>query len=149
MEKTKNKKDKTEEKSRGMIVLPYVGGLTEKLTRIFKKRRISTAVKPHTTLRSLLVKPKDKCEPREGVYTIDCQGCEGRYIGEIKRMLNTRVKEHRKEVEEVSKDKPFTTGIRRVSQKERWKSAITESGKMRAREGDWFVRLERPQTTST
>ena len=65
-----NSKKEDSEKNKGMVVLPYVGGVSEKLARIFKKRNISSAMKPHTTLKTLLVHPK------EGVYTIDCFGCD-------------------------------------------------------------------------
>ena len=86
-----------------MVVLPYVRGVSEKLARIFKKRKISSSMKPHTKLRALLVHPKDKTDPKEGVYTIDCTGCEKKYVGETKRKLQVRVKEHRSETEKVSK----------------------------------------------
>ena len=49
-EKESNKKKdnsrKEEEKNKGMVVLPYVSGVSEKLARIFKKRKISSAMKP-------------------------------------------------------------------------------------------------------
>ena len=77
-----------------MVVLPYVSGVSEKLARIFKKRKISSAKKPNTKLRALLVHPKVKTDPKEGVYTIDCTGCEKKYVGETKRKLQVRVKEH-------------------------------------------------------
>ena len=54
----------------------YVGA-SEKLARVFKKRGIVTAMKPHSTLKSLLVHPKDKTDPKEGVYR--------KYIEETKR----------------------------------------------------------------
>ena len=44
----------------GLVVIPYVGGLSEATERIFRKYVISTAVKPYKTLRYLLVHPKDK-----------------------------------------------------------------------------------------
>ena len=43
-----------------MVVLLCVKGLTEKVAMTLKKRGVSTAMKPHTTLRRLLVRPKDK-----------------------------------------------------------------------------------------
>ena len=49
---------------------------------------------PHVTLINILVHPKDKLEPGEGVYSIDCKHCEPKYIGETKRKLAVRVKEH-------------------------------------------------------
>ena len=92
MEKKEQKKKGTSKrehdtKTKGMVVLPYVRGASEKLARIFKKRGIVTAMKPHSTLKSLLVHPKDKTDPKEGVYTIDCEGCDKKYIGETKRKL--------------------------------------------------------------
>ena len=59
-----NKKDEGEEKSRGMMVIHYVKGLYEKVTMIRKKRHISMAIiRPYTTLRRMLMRPKDKQEP--------------------------------------------------------------------------------------
>ena len=60
-------------------------------------------MKPHTKLRALLVHPKDKTDPKEGVYTIDCTGCKKTYVVETKRTLQVRVKEHHSETEKVSK----------------------------------------------
>ena len=71
-EKKKGKKLKSE-MNRGMTVVPYVQALTEKVIRVFKKRRVSIAVRPHFTLRNILVHPKDKLKPREGVYSINRQ----------------------------------------------------------------------------
>ena len=62
-----------------MAVLAYVQGLSEKVARIFKKRGVNTAMKPLTTLRRLLVSPKDKLDHEEGVYTIKCSNCEKTY----------------------------------------------------------------------
>ena len=46
--KTKTHTDVDQDKNRGMVVIPYVSGVSEKLARIFKKRRVSTAIKPLT-----------------------------------------------------------------------------------------------------
>ena len=37
--------------NKGMVVLPYVKGLTEKVERIMRKKNISVAMKPHQTLK--------------------------------------------------------------------------------------------------
>ena len=70
--KMQNKKQKapiknkdSSQKSRGMVVLPYVQGLAERASRVFKKYHISTAMKPHSSLRKQLVNPKDKIDPLE------------------------------------------------------------------------------------
>ena len=65
-EKKKSKKENEGEKSRGMMLLPYVNGLSEKVTRILRKRGVATAMKPHTTIKTLLVHPKDKADLKEG-----------------------------------------------------------------------------------
>ena len=54
-----------------MVVSPYVEGIAEKFQRICWKYRVSTAMRPTNTLKSLLVHPKDKknnLETSEVVY---------------------------------------------------------------------------------
>ena len=48
--KGSKKKDDTI-KCRGMTVLPYVNGVTEKISRVMKSYNVAAASKPHTTLR--------------------------------------------------------------------------------------------------
>ena len=135
-----------------MVILPYVKGLSEKVERILKKRNISAAFKPHKTLRNILVHPKDKNKPKEGVYTIDCKNCPKKYVGETKRLLEQRVKEHKKEVDVLADTQKFTRETRKTSITEFSKSAITDharqlnhvidwdSAKIVAREADWKIR---------
>ena len=92
-------------KSRGQVVLPYVKGTSEALRRIFNNFSIRASFKPTTTLRQLLVRPKDKTEKKDvvgPVYMIPCQGqttrgtCTESYIGETERTLKTRFNEHKR-----------------------------------------------------
>ena len=120
--------------------------------RIFKKRRVSTAMKPHTTLKHLLVHPKDKTDPKEGVYKIDCSNCPKVYVGETKRTVKKRVEEHRKEVEDLEEKRVFTRNSKKESGAKRHKSAITDHvaqenhcidwgrAKLVERERDWRAR---------
>ena len=151
-ERKTKKKEQDQEKSRGMVILPYVKDLSEKISRILKKWKISAPMKPHTTLRNLLLHPKDKLDPREGVYKIDCKNCDRCYIGETKRKLGVRLKEHREEVEKLDKGRSFTRDSKKQAHRERSKSAIADhvtqdnhvidwdSAKLVQREGDWLVR---------
>ena len=50
------------DKSVGLVVLPYIQGLSEGLERVFKKHNVALSMKPHQTLRNVLVHPKDKLD---------------------------------------------------------------------------------------
>ena len=79
------------------IVAPYVQGVSEKVKRVFSNYGIATCFKPHQTFLQLLVAPKDKTKVQEQsgiVYHIPCEGCNKVYVGETKRTLGERVKEH-------------------------------------------------------
>ena len=87
-----------------MVVLPYVKGVSDRLARVMKNYKISTAMKPHCTIRSQLVHPKDKRDTnsRTGVvYNIPCNNCDLSYIGESGRILQTSTDEHKDEAEEL------------------------------------------------
>ena len=121
-----NNKWENYRKAKGMVVLPYVSGASEKLAQIFKKRGIVTDMKPHSTLKSLLVHPKDKTDPKEGENTTDCKGCDKKSTGEMKRKLKVRAKEHQSEAEKVSEAVVYTRDRKRQSQSEMWGSALTD-----------------------
>ncbi|XP_072035701.1 uncharacterized protein [Amphiura filiformis] len=135
----KDKKPKAKEKkkddtpSKGMVVIPYVEGLAERLQRIFKKHNISTAMRPTNTLKSLLVHPKDKKDIKQTsdvVYDIPCKGCDKSYVGETGRQFGTRLKEHKKDSETIAERK-FTRANRKESTSEQHKSAITITSRRR------------------
>ena len=95
---------------------------------LFTKHRIATVVKPQTTLRQVLVQPKDKVHKQRKagvVYKIPCNQCEKVYIGETGRQLGTRIIEHKKEAEKIS-DRNFTRSTHKASTNEHHKSAITD-----------------------
>ena len=75
---------------------------------------------------NILVHAKDKLEPREGVYSIECKICEQIYIWETKRKLAVRVKTHKEEVEKIMKSMVYTRDSRKQSEGDRWKSTITD-----------------------
>jgi hypothetical protein len=118
----------TTEKSKGMVTIPYVKGVSEPLQRVFRKHNIATASRPHMTLRKLLVHPKDKVDDiakTDCVYKIPCKSCEQVYIGETGRTLGTRLEEHKKDAESA-RDRRFTRGQRREAENEENKSAVTD-----------------------
>ncbi len=109
-------------------MIPYIKGISETLARMYKRYDISTAMKPYTTIRRLLVHPKDKrtLEETAGlVYKIPCADCDMVYIGETGRQFSVRKKEHQDEAEEASKQH-FTRANRKNSETVWNKSAITD-----------------------
>ncbi len=123
-QKEKNKQTR----AKGMVVLPYIKGTTEAIQRVLKKHGIGTSVRPHQTLRQLLVHPKDKIEPKyksEVVYQIPCKNCDKSYIGETGRKFDIRLKEHKTEADK-DRDTIYTRSTRKQSEKEITKSAIAD-----------------------
>ncbi|XP_072014982.1 uncharacterized protein [Amphiura filiformis] len=126
VKKRTKKSDAT--KSKGLVVIPYVEGVSERISRVFKSYNIATAMKPHCTLRNLLVHPKDKREPHNStdvIYSIPCGNCDLSYIGETGRKFGKRLDEHKTEAEKIG-DNIKTRATRKASQSVVHKSAITD-----------------------
>ena len=122
-------KEKEERERKGMVVVPYVKGISEAVSRIFRKHQIDTAMRPMNTLRERLVHPKDKMDKGETgdvVYQISCKNCDNKYIGETSRLFKTRLGEHRREAEAVSKERKYTRSEKVTAGKIYNKSAITD-----------------------
>jgi len=70
------------------------------LKRILERHRIRTIFKPIIKLSTVLASGKDPVpasKRRAVVYEIPRGSCEHRYIGEMKRSLSTRLKEHHRD----------------------------------------------------
>jgi len=46
-------------------MLPYVGGISERVAQVIKRHQVPVTMRPVKTLRRLLVHPKDKQEKEE------------------------------------------------------------------------------------
>ena len=123
-------KDKSTNKSAGLVGLPYVPGLSESFARILKRHGISSYMKPVNTLRQCLVHPKDKRPTTDNagvIYKIPCKQCPGQYIGETGRRLKVRLGEHQDDVtkaEQVARH--YTRAQRKKSEQKYNKSALTD-----------------------
>ncbi|MFX0618098.1 reverse transcriptase domain-containing protein, partial [Escherichia coli] len=107
-------------------ILPYVKGVTDKIGYILKKASIKTYYKPINKISQFL--PPVKCHiPLQdaGVYKLDCD-CGLCYIGQTKRSIRTRIKEHIADV----KHRRYT------------KSAVCEHSQDRAKH---YIRFDKPQ----
>ena len=83
------------------MVIPYYGGLSESIKNIGRKLGVQVHCKGGTTIKNLLMSPKDK-DPilkQSGVicsYHCDRVDCDEEYIGESSRTFGERFKEHLK-----------------------------------------------------
>ncbi|KAG6458307.1 hypothetical protein O3G_MSEX010782 [Manduca sexta] len=108
------------------VVLPHVRGVTDKIGYILKRASIKTYFKPPKKISQFL--PPVKCHiplQEPGVYKIDCS-CGLSYIGQTKRNIGTRVKEH----------------IADVKYRRSTKSAVAEHSEGGA---NHYLRLDKPQ----
>ena len=86
---------------RSCMVIPYYGGLSESIKNIGRKFGVQVHCKGGTTIKNLLMSPKDKDRilKQSGViysYHCDRVDCDEEYIGESSRTFGERFKEHLK-----------------------------------------------------
>ena len=88
--------------SNGFVVLPYVQGISERISWILRQHQVKVAFKPLRTVNSLFPRPKaqEKVDrPQSGtVYKISYTNCSFVYYGQTERSLKTRIKEHKRAV---------------------------------------------------
>ena len=60
------------------------------------------------------------------MYEIPCSNCTSNYIGETGRLFKTRLDEHRKEGEQLDKERRFTRSEKSSTQHLVYKSAVTD-----------------------
>ena len=91
---------------RKIVKLPWIPGLSPKLRKSFRNAGYRTVFKSGANLKSLLTsKNKSRLPPNSqpGVYMIDCK-CGKKYVGETGLKVSTRVKQHKKNVEDEKWD---------------------------------------------
>ncbi|XP_068671068.1 uncharacterized protein [Montipora foliosa] len=88
--------------SNGFVVLPYVQGISEKISWILRQHQMKVAFKPLRTVNSLFPRPKaqEKVDrPQSGtVYKISCTNCSFVYYGQTERSFKARITEHKRAV---------------------------------------------------
>jgi hypothetical protein len=86
--------------------LPYVPGISERLSGILRGVGVAAAMRPQRTLRSLLVRKRpDKASVLGSVYRLDCTDCSWCYVGETGRPVTERMKEHKRMVRDLDVDR--------------------------------------------
>ncbi len=78
------------------LIIPYVSGIGEQLQRFARRFGVETRFRCSGSVGSIFPSPKDAVSPykkRGCVYTFNAT-CGHHYVGETKRNLNVRLKEH-------------------------------------------------------
>ncbi len=124
---------------KGSVTIHYVGQATEEIARLFRDRVVTTHIHPYNTIKATLVRLKDKLSMEEQcgvVYQITCANCPAAYVGETKRPLAKRLKEHQRPGSPVSDHLV-----------EHNHSFTKEDVAVKHREKDWFRRGWLSQST--
>ena len=83
------------------VSIPYIPGVSERISRVFKKYDVKVAHQPTRKLRNELCHLKDQrpVQERAGVvYKIDCGDCNAKYVGETGRQVKDRMTEHQRDI---------------------------------------------------
>lgn len=79
------------------VGIPYYGALTENLSRRLRQHGFKVGYQNPGKISDLLGSSKDKIEDplkKSGIYILNCDNCEMKYIGMSKRSIQTRRDEH-------------------------------------------------------
>ncbi|KYN16344.1 hypothetical protein ALC57_11400, partial [Trachymyrmex cornetzi] len=83
------------------FTIPYVRSVSESFLPISSMFHCKLAFTIPNTLKGLIRRGKDKLDifsNNNVVYKIDCENCDACYVGQTKRRLGTRIKEHRSDI---------------------------------------------------
>ena len=90
-----NAEEETEQKK--FFVIPYINKISEMIVSSVKNTEFITGYRCINKLDKIIKTQKDKNEQpctSNVVYKINCKDCNASYVGQTKRQLQTRMKEH-------------------------------------------------------
>ena len=93
--------------SKKFFTIPYLGKVSEKFKKLSHVYGFNIAYKPMNKLNTFIKTGKDSL-PKDDqcgvVYKINCLNCESSYVGQTKRKLKTRIKEHKADIRKPSSE---------------------------------------------
>ena len=101
--------------SNGFVVLPYVQGISERISRMLRQQQIKVAFKPLRTLNSFFSRPKAQervDRPHSGTFWHSCTNCSFVYLGQTERSLKTRIAEYKRAVSMFDQNSKISTTLR-------------------------------------
>lgn len=93
---TLEREKKSDETAGRLLMMSYFPPLTDKIMKVAKDVNINGVYNSQGTLAESLMRLKDERpdETKSGIYRIGCSDCDEEYIGQSKRRVNERWKEH-------------------------------------------------------
>ncbi|XP_071573520.1 uncharacterized protein [Temnothorax nylanderi] len=83
------------------VTIPYIKNCSESISKALRNKEFDVVYTVPKKLDRIINRGKDRLESAkrmEIVYEIDCLNCDACYIGQTKRNLATRIKEHRADI---------------------------------------------------
>jgi len=83
------------------IKIPFIENITTEILNTSKKFQFNTIFTINNKLSTIIKTGKDKIEKMncsDVVYKIKCKDCDASYVGQTKRQLHTRIKEHKSDI---------------------------------------------------
>jgi len=94
------------------FTIPYFPNISEKFRNIIKNHNVKLSFYSLNKLNTIIKAQKDLlpyyCN-KNVVYKISCNNCNATYIGQTKRKLNTRINEHRNQINSKSSNNTVIT----------------------------------------
>ena len=84
------------------FTIPYIKNFTDRFIGITKKLDCKLSFSCKNKLNSIIKTGKDvlnNCDKCDVVYHLKCGNCDANYVGQTRRKLMTRIKEHKKDVD--------------------------------------------------
>ena len=117
-EKNNDKNVKKDCPKENWMVLPYIEQVTKPFFKYLKKIKVKPIYKVGNKLNSIVKRGKEKLNKinqHNVVYKIDCDNCDSCYIGETKRAVGIRIKEHRQNINLTDSDKHNVVTLHRIN----------------------------------
>jgi len=89
------------QEKKNFFTIPYIKSISESFLPIAKKYGFDIAYTIPNTLSRYIIRGKDKIDSmaqNDCVYKINCSNCDCSYVGQTKRRLETRLKEHKSDI---------------------------------------------------
>jgi len=87
------------------LTIPFIGAINKTVNSIARKFQLKLSFSIPNNLKNFVKTGKDCLEMASHsgvVYLIPCKDCDATYVSQTKRQLNTRIKEHKSDINRKS-----------------------------------------------